>query len=125
METGRQIWRTPVRIEAGNKHVAFNRGAATIYNGKLFRMTIDDHVLALDMKTGKEIWNQKFANTEEGYYATGGPIVANGVLISGASGRRIHHARFPRWVGPRHGGEIVCAGTPSQRRANLAPETWP
>jgi alcohol dehydrogenase (cytochrome c) len=86
VETGRQIWRTPVRVEAGNKHVAFNRGAATIYNGKLFRVTIDNHILALDMKTGKEIWNQKFANSEEGYYATGGPIVANGVLISGVSG---------------------------------------
>ncbi len=64
VETGRQIWRTPVRIEAGNKHVAFNRGAATIYNGKLFRVTIDNHILALDLKTGKEIWNQKFADSE-------------------------------------------------------------
>lgn len=85
-ETGRQIWRTPVNIEPGNKHVAFNRGAATIYNGKLFRVTIDNHILALDMKTGQEIWNQKFADSAEGYYATGGPIVANGVLISGVSG---------------------------------------
>jgi alcohol dehydrogenase (cytochrome c) len=86
VETGRQIWRTPVKIEPGNKHAAFTRGAATIYNGKLFRVTIDNHVLALDMNTGKEIWNQKFADSEEGYYATGGPIVANGVLISGESG---------------------------------------
>jgi alcohol dehydrogenase (cytochrome c) len=86
VETGRQIWRTPVKIEPGNKHAAFTRGAATIYDGKLFRVTIDNHVLALDMKTGKEIWNQKFADSEEGYYATGGPIVANGVLISGESG---------------------------------------
>jgi len=86
VETGRQIWRTPVKIEEGNKHVAFNRGAATIYNGKLFRVTIDNHILALAMKTGREIWNQKFADSSEGYYATGGPIVANGVLISGVSG---------------------------------------
>jgi alcohol dehydrogenase (cytochrome c) len=86
VETGRQIWRTPVKIEEGNKHAPFNRGAATIYNGKVFRITIDNHILALDMKTGKEIWNQKFADSKEGYYATGGPIVANGVLISGVSG---------------------------------------
>src|SRR6266702_2099701 len=86
VETGRQLWRTPVKLEPGIKHVAFNRGAATIYNGKLFRMTIDNHVLALDMKTGKELWNQRFADFKEGYYATGGPIVANGVLISGVSG---------------------------------------
>jgi alcohol dehydrogenase (cytochrome c) len=86
VETGRQIWRTPVELEAGVEHAAFNRGAATIYNGKVFRVTVDNHVLALDMKTGKEVWNQKFADSKEGYYATGGPIVANGVLISGVSG---------------------------------------
>src|SRR5579863_4069882 len=86
VETGRQIWRTPVKIEEGNKHVPFNRGAATIYNGKLFRVTIDNHILALDMKSGKEVWNRKFADMKDGFYATGGPIVANGVLISGVAG---------------------------------------
>jgi alcohol dehydrogenase (cytochrome c) len=86
VQTGHQIWRTPVKIEPGIKHTPFNRGAAIIYNGKVFRVTIDNHVLALDMKTGKELWNQRFADWKEGYYATGGPIVANGVLISGVSG---------------------------------------
>src|SRR6516162_2109895 len=86
VETGRQLWRTPVELEAGITRAAFNRGAATIYNGKVFRVTIDNHLLALDMKTGKELWNQKFADSKQGYYATGGPIVANGVLISGVAG---------------------------------------
>jgi alcohol dehydrogenase (cytochrome c) len=85
VETGRQIWRTPVRLESGVTRSAFHRGAATIYNGKIFRVTIDNHVLALDMKTGEELWNQKFADLHDGFYATGGPIVANGVLISGVS----------------------------------------
>src|SRR5580658_6072948 len=52
VETGRQIWRTPVRLEPGVQRSAFHRGAATIYNGKLFRVTIDNHLLALDLKTG-------------------------------------------------------------------------
>src|SRR5580700_11256077 len=86
VETGRQIWRTPVELEAGTDHAAFHRGAATIYNGKLFWVTVDNHVLALDMKTGKEIWNQKFADSKDGYYATAAPIVANGVLISPVAG---------------------------------------
>jgi alcohol dehydrogenase (cytochrome c) len=86
VDTGRQIWRTPVKLEKAPERLVYNRGAATIYNGKLFRVTIDNHVLALDMKTGKEIWNQKFADSKDGYYATGGPIVANGVLISGVAG---------------------------------------
>ena len=86
VETGRQIWRTPVELEPGTRRAAITRGAATIYNSTLFRVTIDNHVLALDMQTGAELWNQKFADSQEGYYATGAPIVANGVLISGMSG---------------------------------------
>ena len=86
VETGRQIWRTPVVLEPGVQRAAITRGAATIYNGKVFRVTIDNHVLALDMKTGKQVWNQKFADAREGYYATSAPIVANGVLISGMAG---------------------------------------
>jgi alcohol dehydrogenase (cytochrome c) len=86
VETGRQIWRTATEIESGITRAAFNRGAATIYNGKVFRITIDNHVLALDMKTGKELWNQKYADSREGYYSTAAPIVANGVLISGVAG---------------------------------------
>jgi outer membrane protein assembly factor BamB len=56
VETGKQIWRTPVILESGIQRSAFNRGAATIYNGKLFRVTIDNHLLALDMQTGEVLW---------------------------------------------------------------------
>src|SRR5678816_3045523 len=42
VETGRQIWRTAVELESGIQRSAFNRGAPTIYNGKLFRVTIDN-----------------------------------------------------------------------------------
>ena len=86
VETGRMIWRTPTEIEAGITRAAFNRGAATIYNGKIFRVTIDNHLLAIDMKTGKELWNQKYADAKDGYYSTSAPIVANGVVISGVAG---------------------------------------
>jgi len=90
VETGRQLWRTPVETEAGVTRVtqfgSFTRGGPTLYNGKLFRVNIDNHIVALDMKTGKEIWKQKFADWREGYYATGAPIVAGGVLISGMAG---------------------------------------
>jgi outer membrane protein assembly factor BamB len=33
-------------------------GAPTIYNGMLFRVTIDSNLVALDMKTGKQIWTK-------------------------------------------------------------------
>ena len=78
--------RSIVGDEPGITREAITRGAATIYNGKVFRVTVDNHVVALDMKNGKEVWNEKFADAKEGYYATSAPIVANGVLISGMAG---------------------------------------
>jgi alcohol dehydrogenase (cytochrome c) len=86
VETGRQIWRTPVELEPGTRGAPINRGAPAIYDGKLFRVTYDNHLVALDMKTGAQVWNQKFAEPKEGYYATGAPMIANGVLISGMAG---------------------------------------
>ena len=62
-----------------------NKGPA-LYNGKLFRTTLDAFVVAMDMKTGKEIWRQKAADWKQGYSMTGAPLVANGVVITGISG---------------------------------------
>ena len=124
VETGKQIWRTPVKLEEGVTRTAINRGAATIYNGKLFRVTIDDHLLALQMKTGEELWNQKFADLKDGFYATGGPIVANGVLISGVSGGESTTRGFLMGWDPDTGKKlwtrytIPAPGEPGS-------ETWP
>ena len=124
VETGRQIWRTPVEIETGITRAPINRGGATIYNGKIFRVTIDNHLLALDMKSGKELWNQKFADAKEGFYATGGPIVANGVLISGVSGGESTTRGFLDGWDPETGKKlwrrytIPAPGEPGS-------ETWP
>jgi alcohol dehydrogenase (cytochrome c) len=124
VETGRQIWRTPVKLEEGVTRSAINRGAATIYNGKLFRVTIDNHLLALQMKTGEELWNQKFADLKDGFYATGGPIVANGVVISGVAGGESTTRGFLIGWDPETGKKlwtrytIPAPGEPGS-------ETWP
>src|SRR5579872_1982325 len=87
--TGKQIWRTPVDWLPETPRVVCcgvsNKGAA-ILNGRLYRTTLDAHVVALDMKTGKEIWNQKAAEWKEGYSMTVAPLIANNVLITGISG---------------------------------------
>lgn len=124
VETGRQIWRTPVEVEPGITRAAINRGAPAIYEGKLFRVTIDNHILALDMKTGKQVWNQKFAEAKEGYYATSAPIVANGVLISGMAGGESTTRGFIDGWDPATGKKlwrrftIPAPGEPGS-------ETWP
>ena len=37
VETGRQIWRTPAAFKAEARGAPITTGAATIFNGKLFR----------------------------------------------------------------------------------------
>ena len=124
VDTGRQIWRTPVVLEPETRRNPFNRGAPVIYEGRLFRVTLDNHVLALDMETGEELWNQKFADSSEGYYATGAPVMAGGVLISGMSGGESTTRGFLDGWDPESGEKlwrrhtIPAPGEPGS-------ETWP
>src|SRR5215217_3337725 len=87
--TGKQLWRTPVDWLPETPRVVCcgvsNKGAALL-DGKLFRTTLDAYVVALDMKTGKEIWKSKAAEWKDGYSMTVAPQIANGVLITGISG---------------------------------------
>jgi alcohol dehydrogenase (cytochrome c) len=126
--TGQQIWRTPAEsAPEAAAHAccgAINRGAATIYNGKLFRVTLDAHVVALDMKTGAQVWKQKFADFKEGYSATSAPLIANGVLITGMAGGDYTTRGFLNGWDPETGQHlwrlytIPAPGEPGS-------ETWP
>jgi alcohol dehydrogenase (cytochrome c) len=126
METGHQLWRTPVQTEPGMTRAgsAIYRGAPVIYNGKLFRVTVDNHLVALEMKTGRVIWNKKFADWKEGYHSSGAPIVANGVLISGVAGGESTTRGFLDGWDPETGEKlwrrytIPAPGEPGS-------ETWP
>ncbi|MGC2082531.1 MAG: methanol/ethanol family PQQ-dependent dehydrogenase [Bradyrhizobium sp.] len=88
-KTGKQIWKTKVEYPAETPRIVccgiINRGAA-LYDGKLFRTTLDANVIALDAKTGKELWRQKAADIKEGYSMTVAPLVADGVVLTGMSG---------------------------------------
>ncbi len=128
LETGRQIWRTPVNYERGALRVttggAYMRGAATIYNGKLFRQTIDAHVLALDMKTGKELWKTKFGEWKESYGGIVAPMIVNGVLISGMAGGDRTARGFIEGYDPETGKRLWRTWTipaPGEKGS----ETWP
>jgi alcohol dehydrogenase (cytochrome c) len=88
-KTGKQIWKSKVEYPAETPRIVccgiINRGAA-LYDGKVIRTTLDANVIALDAKTGKELWRQKAADIKEGYSMTVAPLVADGVVITGISG---------------------------------------
>jgi alcohol dehydrogenase (cytochrome c) len=95
--TGKQLWRTAHEYPPETLRVVccgvVNRGAA-IYNGKIIRALLDNHIIALDAKTGKEVWKTKSpppVAVENGYAMTGAPLVVNGVVIAGVAGAEYSH----------------------------------
>ena len=88
-KTGEQIWKTKVEYPAETPRIVccgiISRGLA-LYEGKIFRTTLDANVIALDQKTGKELWRSHVIDFKDGYSETVAPLVADGVVITGISG---------------------------------------
>ena len=88
-KTGKQKWKTKVEYPPETPRIVccgiINRGVA-LYDGKVFRTTLDAHIVALDAKTGKELWKSKVIDWKNGYSQTLAPLIADGVLITGTSG---------------------------------------
>lgn len=82
--TGDLLWQyariLPPGVNAGNKR------AISIYGNKVYLGTSDVHVVALDVKTGRVVWDQPLTE-ERGFGLSGGPLVAKGKVMIGTSGR--------------------------------------
>jgi alcohol dehydrogenase (cytochrome c) len=87
--TGRQLWmyeyRNPPRTF--NCCGKVNRGLAILGN-TLFMNTLDMHVIAVDAKSGHELWKTEMYDYTEagGYAATGAPLAVKDKVIVGMAG---------------------------------------
>ena len=84
--TGDLIWRYVHALpeDLSQLHPT-NRGVA-LWGDRLFLAATDDHLIALDAKTGKELWNTKVQDYQKGQYMTLEPLVVNGKVMVGGSG---------------------------------------
>jgi alcohol dehydrogenase (cytochrome c) len=57
-----------------------------IFGDKIFGTTNDAHMIALDARTGKLVWDVQVADSKLGYGYTSGPIVVRGKVIAGMTG---------------------------------------
>lgn len=57
-----------------------------IYGDKIFMATHDAHLMALDARTGKVVWDRTVADYRLGYRYSSGPIIADGVVVTGITG---------------------------------------
>jgi alcohol dehydrogenase (cytochrome c) len=127
ISTGRQIWKTPVDWLPETPRIiccgVSNKGAA-IYDGKIYRTTLDAYVVALDARTGKQIWKSKAAEWKDGYSMTVAPVIASGVLMTGISGAEFGIRGFIDGWDPETGKQLWRRYTipgPGEK----GHETWP
>jgi alcohol dehydrogenase (cytochrome c) len=125
--TGKQIWKQTLDWPPETPRVVCcgvsNKGAA-IYNGKVFRTTLDAHVIAYDAKDGKELWKSKAAEWKEGYSLTVAPLIADGVLVTGISGAEFGIRGFIDGWDPETGKHLWRRYT-IPARGEKGNETWP
>ncbi|MET3927897.1 PQQ-binding-like beta-propeller repeat protein [Devosia sp. 2618] len=79
--TGDLIWE--YQHELPDKVAPSGERNKAIYGNNLIIATRDAHIIALDIKTGKLVWDQQVADYNKGWGYTSGPIVADGVIIQG------------------------------------------
>ena len=106
---GKQIWKSVIEYPSDTTRVVccgiVNRGAA-LFDAKLYRTTLDAHVIALDIKTGKEVWRTKSSDPKDGYSMTGAPLVANGVVITGVAGAEFGHRGYLEGLDAQTGQQL-------------------
>jgi alcohol dehydrogenase (cytochrome c) len=87
-DNGREIWRfrrLRTKGMAGDAASGINRGVA-ILGHRLFTVTDNAHLLALDRATGRLLWDVETADYRENYGATSAPLIAGELVINGMSG---------------------------------------
>jgi alcohol dehydrogenase (cytochrome c) len=87
LRTGQPVWHhystpgRPLNLCCGE----VNRGFAVLGN-KLFKVTIEDKLVALDAATGKVLWQVVLGDHKKGYSGTLAPLVVKNKVLVGTAG---------------------------------------
>ncbi len=135
--TGKLIWEFDPEVgkHIGNKRQigwAHNRGIS-FYEGKLFTATWDGRLIAIDAKTGSELWTVVTFDPKRSLYITGAPKVFKGKVLIGNGGTENGPTRgFVTAYDAETGAEIwkfyIVPGNPAAGFENeameMAAKTW-
>tara|TARA_B100000212_G_scaffold340993_1_gene322960 strand:- start:734 stop:2707 length:1974 start_codon:yes stop_codon:yes gene_type:complete len=124
-KNGELIWEYKYAFPKASKTLGGPTRNIAVYQDKIFLATYDAHLIALDIRTGQLIWKTKKAKYEDGYTHTSGPIIANGIVISGINGceRYIKEGCFITGHDPDTGKEIWRTSTIAQPEDKYG-NTW-
>ncbi|RIW14111.1 PQQ-dependent dehydrogenase, methanol/ethanol family [Algoriphagus lacus] len=135
--SGKLIWEYDPEVAkhvAGKRQIGWvhNRGIS-FYKGKIYAATWDGRLIALDAKTGKEIWSaQTFAPTES-LYITGAPKAFKDKILIGNGGTEYGPSRgyvtaYDAETGKQAWRFYIVPGNPADGFENeameMAAKTW-
>lgn len=86
--SGRTIWhfqRARTKGIAGNAAAGFNRGAAAA-GDRIFMLTDNAHIIALNRADGKLLWDTEMADWHQNYNGTAAPLTVGNLAITGIAG---------------------------------------
>ena len=103
---GQLLWRyrNPPPPDMINLHPT-SRGVA-LYGDKVFFARAEAVLVALDARTGREVWSATVEDNRKGYYISLAPLVADGKVLVGASGGELGVRGFVAAFDPETGKQI-------------------
>ncbi|KRA83948.1 hypothetical protein ASD76_08070 [Altererythrobacter sp. Root672] len=78
--SGRSLWTYQRRVPQGTP--LSSKKTLALYGDKVFTATSDNHMVALDARTGRPVWDVKLTE-KPGMRIPGGPLAADGVIMQG------------------------------------------
>ncbi|ACG79521.1 glucose dehydrogenase [Phenylobacterium zucineum HLK1] len=89
-KTGEQLWSFDPKVEGSKGFHAccdvVNRGVA-LWKGRVYVGVLDGRLIALDAKTGRQVWSVQTTDTSRPYTITGAPrVIKDKVLIGNGGG---------------------------------------
>ncbi len=84
--TGDLIWEYAYDYPPASQTLGGPTKNIALYGDKLFLATYDAAIVAIDARTGQQLWRAQKEDYKKGYTHTAGPIVGDGVVISGING---------------------------------------
>jgi alcohol dehydrogenase (cytochrome c) len=121
---GQLLWRyrNPPPPDLINLHPT-SRGVA-LYGDKVFFARAEAVLVALDARTGREVWSATVEDNRKGYYISLAPLVADGKVLVGASGGELGVRGFVAAFDVETGKQIWRTFT-VPAPGEPGSETWP
>jgi alcohol dehydrogenase (cytochrome c) len=118
--SGRAVWHYN-RPSEGD-HIG-QRGVA-MYKDRLYFGTPDAHLICLNARDGKQIWDVQIADVKFGYYLSAAPLVVKDSVIVGTSGDQADIPHFLEAVDPES-GKAIWRWNSVPKPGEPGSQTWP